>query len=58
MIRTSEGFAQFFYRVNEDKSRDAICATCFSESGQVVKEEDLRTWETAHRCSGWMKKSA
>ena len=58
MTRTSEAFAQFFYRVNADKSIDAICGYCFTESGPSVKKEELQSWETAHRCSDWMRESA
>ena len=58
MMRTSEAFAQFFYRVNADKTIDAICSYCFTESASAARKEDLETWQTAHRCSDWMKESA
>ena len=58
MVRTSAFFAQFFYRVNPDKTVAAICGTCFLESDPLADQAGLKSWETAHHCSEWMKQSA
>jgi hypothetical protein len=51
-------FAQFFYRVNPNKTIEAICGHCFSSSESSTDKGALQTWETAHRCAHWLKQSA
>ena len=58
MIRTTECFAQFFYRINPNKTIDAICGYCFTESTPTSNRDDLQTWEALHRCSHWMRQTA
>jgi hypothetical protein len=58
MARPSASFAQFFYRVNPDKTIEAICGLCFMGSDPVTNQAGLKSWELAHHCSEWMKQSA
>jgi hypothetical protein len=51
-------FAQFFYRVNPDKSMDAVCGCCFASSEPTRENEDLRAWQAAHHCAHLLRKSA
>jgi hypothetical protein len=51
-------FAQFFYRVNRDKTIDAICGFCFMASPSADNQDDLRKWEISHRCLGQLKQPA
>jgi hypothetical protein len=43
-------FAQFFYRVNEDRTVEAICGFCFVASSPATQQAELREWEKAHLC--------
>ena len=58
MAYSNTCFAQFFYRVNPDKSMDSICGHCFEASDPAFDKESLRAWEVAHCCARWMKRSA
>jgi hypothetical protein len=58
MASTNTCFAQFFYRVNPDKTIDAICGYCFTASDPTLNQASLREWETAHCCSDWLKQTA
>jgi hypothetical protein len=51
MAQMNPCFAQFFYRVNEDKTVEAICGFCFAGSNPAVNQAELREWEKAHLCS-------
>jgi hypothetical protein len=51
-------FAQFFYRINPDKTMDSICGYCFVASEPAADREQLRPWEIAHCCSRQMPRSA
>jgi hypothetical protein len=44
-------FAQFFYRVNSNKSVESICGDCFLASPASEETAKLQAWEHAHRCS-------
>jgi len=50
MAQMNPCFAQFFYRVNEDKTVEAICGFCFAGSHPVVEPGAMREWEKAHVC--------
>ena len=52
------GFTQFFYRVNPDKTIDAICAHCFLASTSGSSQADLQAWQTVHRCANLLKQTA
>jgi hypothetical protein len=43
-------FAQFFYRVNPNKSIESICGVCFLASPAADDKTGLKAWESAHRC--------
>lgn len=43
-------FHQFFYRVNPDKTIDAICAFCYLTAATADNAADLHVQERAHRC--------
>jgi hypothetical protein len=43
-------FAQFFYRVNSNKSMESICGDCFLASPASGETAELQAWEHAHRC--------
>jgi hypothetical protein len=43
-------FAQFFYRINPDKTIESICGFCFMGSRASDNHADLQAWESAHRC--------
>ena len=58
MANRNAYFPQFFYRVNPDKTIDAICGFCFAASPSADNQADLRIWETAHCCLGRLKQSA
>ena len=55
---TTACFAQFFYRVNSDKTVDAICGYCFEASDPCESKNALYTWETAHRCQHRLARTA
>jgi hypothetical protein len=46
----SVSFFQFVYRVNPDKTIDAICAFCFLTAATAENEADLHAQESAHKC--------
>ena len=50
MAQMNTCFAQFFYRVNDDKTVEAICGFCFAASHPAIQHADLREWEKAHIC--------
>jgi hypothetical protein len=58
MAKINVCFAQFFYRVNPNKTMDAICGFCFKSSATAEDQADLRRWETAHLCSELLKQPA
>jgi hypothetical protein len=43
-------FHQFFYRVNADKTIDAICGFCYMTAATADSRADLQLLERAHRC--------
>ena len=43
-------FHQFFYRVNADKTIDAICGFCYVTAATADSRADLQLLERAHRC--------
>ena len=43
-------FHQFFYRINADKTIDAICAFCYMTAATAETHAELRLQECAHRC--------
>jgi hypothetical protein len=43
-------FHQFIYRVNPDKTIDAICAFCYMTAATAQTHAELRLQECAHRC--------
>jgi hypothetical protein len=43
-------FHQFIYRINPDKTIDAICAFCYMTAGTAETHAELRLQECAHRC--------
>jgi hypothetical protein len=43
-------FHQFFYRINADKTIDAICAFCYMTAATAQTHAELRLQECAHRC--------
>jgi len=45
-------FHQFFYRVNPDKTIDAICGFCYLTAATAENPADLQMRERAHRCPG------
>jgi len=49
-VRKDPFFYQFFYRVNPDKTIDAICACCYMTAATADNEADLKLRERAHRC--------
>ncbi len=57
-MSSTVGFAQFFYRVNPDKTMDAICGHCFSASEPGSDKSTLKTWEATHHCAHWLKQTA
>ena len=50
MDQKGVSFAQFFYRVNPDKTIESICGFCFMASASSDSQTNLRAWESAHRC--------
>ena len=58
MTKTSSCFSQFFYRVNPNRTMEAICAYCFVASDSSPNKLALQSWETAHRCSHWLEQTA
>jgi hypothetical protein len=50
-------FAQFFYRVNPDKTVDSICGFCFLASAPANNQADLRAWESTHVCRVWVEQA-
>jgi hypothetical protein len=46
-------FAQFFYRVNPDKTIDAICGYCLLTASTAASMADIHAREAAHKC--WQK---
>jgi hypothetical protein len=58
MAHSNSCFAQFFYRVNPDKTMDSICGYCFEASAPSADREQLRSWETTHCCSLRLQRSA
>jgi hypothetical protein len=44
-------FAQFFYRVNDNKTLEAICSVCFLGSDPALHQSGLLDWEKAHVCA-------
>ena len=51
MVPRNSCFAQFFYRVNSNKTIEAICGFCFVASQPAVGQAELRAWENAHVCN-------
>lgn len=45
-------FHQFVYRINPDKTIDAICAFCFMTAATAETQAELHLREGAHRCPG------
>ena len=45
-------FHQFFYRINADKTIDAICAFCYMTAATAATRAELEVKERAHRCPG------
>jgi hypothetical protein len=45
-------FHQFFYRINADKTIDAICGFCYMTAATAATPEELEVKERAHRCPG------
>jgi len=43
-------FHQFFYRINPDKTIDAICAFCYLTAATAETRAELQLRERAHRC--------
>ncbi len=50
--RKNAHFHQFFYRVNADKTIDAICAFCYMTAATAATRTELEVKERAHRCPG------
>ncbi len=50
MAQMNTCFAQFFYRLNDDRTVEAICGFCFAASDPAMQHADLREWEKAHIC--------
>ncbi len=50
MNQKGVSFAQFFYRVNPDKTIESICGFCFMASAASDSQTNLRAWELTHRC--------
>ena len=48
--RKNVHFHQFFYRINADKTIDAICAFCYLTAATAQTHAELRLQECAHRC--------
>ena len=45
-------FHQFFYRINADKTIDAICAFCYLTAATAATRAELEVKERAHRGPG------
>ena len=43
-------FHQFFYRINADKTIDAICGFCYMTAATAATRAELEVKERAHRC--------
>ena len=50
MSQMNSCFAQFFYRVNSDRTWEAICGFCFVASHPAANQAELRKWEKTHVC--------
>jgi hypothetical protein len=48
--RKNVHFHQFFYRINADKTIDAICAFCYMTAATAATRTELEVKERAHRC--------
>ncbi len=49
-VRKDVHFHQFFYRINPDKTIDAICAFCYLTAATAETRAELLVRERAHRC--------
>ncbi len=49
-VRKDVSFHQFFYRLNPDKTIDAICAFCYATAATAENPADLQMRERMHRC--------
>jgi hypothetical protein len=43
-------FAQFFYRINPDKTTDSICGFCFLTAATARNRAELQALEATHNC--------
>jgi hypothetical protein len=49
-VKKGAHFHQFFYRLNADKTIDAICAFCYMTAATAATRAELEVKERAHRC--------
>jgi hypothetical protein len=51
MAATKSGsFSRFFYRLNPDKTIDAICGVCFLTAATAETEDERHALESHHHC--------